>query len=155
MTDETKKRSKKKPWFKRGERVIWSAEEGDPEPLRGTIKEVFKKVGSKLYTLAWVSWDLRPGDRELINIEWLDPEPPLDTLARIMPYKTGQRVKLVKHLTWIDTDGSECTAPAGSVGIVVSVKRRRNRQPAIEVAFDFLGKGSCLVMYRSQVAPAE
>lgn len=152
MTEESKKRSKKKPWFKRGDRVIWATEH--TETWHGTVKEAFKKVGSNLYTLVWVNWDHDPGDRELIKMDWLEPEPPLETLARIHPYKVGDKVKNIREIK-VRSGDNLLVAPAGTVGVIGSLKRRKNRQPALEVHFDFLPEGKCLILLRCEVAPAE
>jgi hypothetical protein len=153
-TQETKKRSKKTSWFKRGDRVVWDVTGTGVPGWHGTVKEVFRRVGSKLYTLVWVNWDKTPGDRELVNVEWLQPEPALDTLARILPYEAGQKVKLVKQIK-IDCNGKDYIAPAGTVGIVLAGKRRKRRQPAQAVHFDFLPEGRCLLLFHAEIAPAE
>jgi len=153
-TQEIKKRSKKKPWFKRGDRVVWDVTEIGAPGWHGTVKEVFKRVGSKLYTLVWVNWDKTPGDRELVNVEWLQPESALDTLARVMPYKTGQKVKLIKQTKVNIGDGNDYVAPVGTVGTIGPGKRRKNRQPAFEVHFDFLPEGRCLLLFHAEIAPA-
>jgi hypothetical protein len=153
--DGTKKRSKKTPWFKRGDRVMWVTAGSLGSPRHGTVRESFKKIGSGLYTQVWVNWDETPGSRDLIKVDWLTPEPVLDTLARVVPYKRGHLVKLAAEINWKDRQtGEEALIPAGTKGIVGSTTRRKKHQCAVEVTFDFLPKGDCLILYPSQITPA-
>lgn len=154
MTQDSKKRSKKKPWFKKGDRVVW---EVSGPPWHGTVREVFQKIGSKLYTHVWVNWDRSPGSRDLIYIEWLRPESPLETLALTMPYEVGNKVKLIKTTTVrnVGPNGETHKAPAGTVGTIISTNRRKAKQKAYAVSFPFLPDDRCLILFRHEMAPAE